>query len=187
MTRILRQVFLEKVTQFNPQDDIATNSKPEVETDGHKLKTFIKELSSQTNFKWFAVMNIIQVFHCHFNSNFFPLFLENLLGDAISPGLGPFLIGISFVAPHINNLYFLSLCRKYGVYSVIRLLFCVKLMLSVIMFLAGPNYIWLLCGFIASHSCPHRLHSTPWVPGGTLRYGIRNLGRYTRTGGLDDR
>ena len=26
---------------------------------------------------------VLQVFHCHFNSNFFPLFLDNLLGDAV--------------------------------------------------------------------------------------------------------
>ncbi len=25
----------------------------------------------------------LQVFHCHFNSNFFPLFLESLLGDDV--------------------------------------------------------------------------------------------------------
>ena len=57
--------------------------------------------------------------------------------------------GVSFVAPHINNLYFLSLCRRYGVYSVIRLLFFIKLALSVIMMMAGPNHTWLLCFFIA--------------------------------------
>lgn len=60
-----------------------------------------------------------------------------------------YVAGISFVAPHINNLYFLSLCRTYGVYSVIRILFGVKLVLSVVMFAAGPNHIWLLCLFIA--------------------------------------
>lgn len=57
--------------------------------------------------------------------------------------------GVSFVAPHINNLYFLSLCRRYGVYSVIRLLFVIKLALSIIMMMAGPNHTWLLCFFIA--------------------------------------
>jgi len=35
----------------------------------------------------------LQVFHCHFNSNFFPLFLDALVGDAIAPGIGPMLIG----------------------------------------------------------------------------------------------
>ncbi|CAC5418807.1 Transmembrane protein 180 [Mytilus coruscus] len=89
---------------------------------------FVKQLMKHKNFKYFSVMNLIQVFHCHFNSNFFPLFLENLLGG-YSTGLGAFLIGISFLAPHINNLYFLSLCRRFGVYNVINLLFFVKLLI----------------------------------------------------------
>lgn len=150
MTRVLKQVFQKNSEQLDYHEE-PLSLRVEDESDKHKLKTFIKELMTQSNFKWFAVMNLIQVFHCHFNSNFFPLFLENLLGNAISPGMGPLLIGISFVAPHINNLYFLSLCRKYGVYAVIRILFCVKLALSIVMFLAGPNYLWLLCFFIASN------------------------------------
>nr|KAG5687659.1 hypothetical protein BaRGS_027551 [Batillaria attramentaria] len=95
----------------------------------------------------FLVWN--SVFHCHFNSNFFPLFLENLLGDAISPTLASLLLGISFVAPHVNNLYFLSLCRRWGVYSVIRVLFVVKLLLAVVMLMMGPGHTILLCVFIA--------------------------------------
>lgn len=35
----------------------------------------------------------LQVFHCHFNSNFFPLFLEHLLSDHISLSMGSFLLG----------------------------------------------------------------------------------------------
>lgn len=152
MTTLLRQIFMDQSeTLKQKSEDMNSNSLDLEESDQKKLKNFVCQLSSQTNFIWFAVMNLIQVFHCHFNSNFFPLFLENLLGDAISPGFGSFLLGISFVAPHINNLYFLTLCRRYGVYSVIRLLFTVKLVLSVVMFLAGPNHIWLLCLFIASN------------------------------------
>ncbi|XP_045190123.2 transmembrane protein 180-like [Mercenaria mercenaria] len=150
MTRVLKQVFQKNMEKMDEVKNSLSLSN-EGESDKHKLKSFVGELMTQTNFKWFAVMNLVQVFHCHFNSNFFPLFLENLLGNAISPGMGPFLIGISFVAPHFNNLYFLSLCRKYGVYAVIRILFCVKLALSIVMFLAGPNYLWLLCFFIASN------------------------------------
>lgn len=150
ITSLLKQIFRDQSeTVIQKTENIPSDSLEE--SDKTKLKNYICQLSSQTNFIWFAVMNLIQVFHCHFNSNFFPLFLENLLGDAISPGFGSFLLGISFVAPHINNLYFLTLCRKYGVYAVIRLLFAVKLVLSVVMVLAGPNHIWLLCLFIASN------------------------------------
>lgn len=96
-------------------------------------------------------MNLIQVFHCHFNSNFFPLFLEHLLSDKISVSTGSFLLGISYIAPHLNNLYFLSLCRRWGVYAVVRGLFFLKLALSVVMLLAGPDQVYLLCIFIASN------------------------------------
>ncbi|XP_076467404.1 transmembrane protein 180-like isoform X2 [Babylonia areolata] len=112
---------------------------------------YLQQLKSHKNFLWFAAMNIVQVFHCHFNSNFFPLFLENLLGNAVSPTLASALLGISFVAPHINNLYFLTLCRRWGVYSVIRTLFMVKLCMAAMMFMLGPSSTLLLCVFIASN------------------------------------
>lgn len=116
-----------------------------------ELKIFLKQLLTHSNFMWFAAMNLVQVFHCHFNSNFFPLFLDKLLGDSISPQTGSLLLGVSFVAPHINNLYFLALCRRFGVYSVIKWLFYVKLGLSLIMLACGPNWSILLCFYIASN------------------------------------
>lgn len=61
------------------------------------------------------------------------------------------LTGISYVAPHLNNLYFLTLCQRYGVYQVIRWLFMLKLGLSVVMLLAGADHIYLLCIFIARY------------------------------------
>lgn len=112
---------------------------------------YLQQLSKQKNFMWFVSMNLIQVFHCHFNSNFFPLFLEHLLSDHISASAGSVLLGISYIAPHLNNLYFLTLCQRYGVYHVIRWLFMVKLGLSVAMLLAGADHIYLLCVFIASN------------------------------------
>ncbi|XP_044293431.1 transmembrane protein 180 isoform X1 [Varanus komodoensis] len=115
------------------------------------LADYLKQLSRHRNFLWFVSMNLIQVFHCHFNSNFFPLFLEHLLSDHISLSVGSFLLGVSYVAPHLNNLYFLSLCQRWGVYAVVRGLFFLKLLLSVIMLLAGPDWVCLLCFFIASN------------------------------------
>ncbi|KAL3863568.1 hypothetical protein ACJMK2_005319 [Sinanodonta woodiana] len=154
---LLKKTFKEQMHKdpILPQKDDSKTSASVGEDEGSlskgTLMVFAKQLLSQRNFVWFSAMNLVQVFHCHFNSNFFPLFLERLLGDSISPGFGSFLIGISFVAPHINNLYFLMLCRKYGVYTVIRLLFAIKMGLSLFMFLMGPNHIWLLCLFIASN------------------------------------
>uniref|UniRef100_A0A673WLA0 Major facilitator superfamily domain containing 13A n=1 Tax=Salmo trutta TaxID=8032 RepID=A0A673WLA0_SALTR len=115
------------------------------------LGEYLRQLSKHRNFMWFASMNLVQVFHCHFNNNFFPLFLEHLLSDSISASTGSILLGISYIAPHLNNLYFLTLCQRYGVYAVIRWLFLVKLALSVAMLLAGADQVYLLCIFIASN------------------------------------
>lgn len=65
--------------------------------------------------------------------------------------------GISYIAPHLNNLYFLTLCQRYGVYQVIRWLFMLKLGLSVAMLLAGADHIYLLCIFIARYGRAHTL------------------------------
>ncbi|EDL94347.1 rCG57681 [Rattus norvegicus] len=115
------------------------------------LGQYLRQLAHHQNFLWFVGMDLVQVFHCHFNSNFFPLFLEHLLSDHISLSTGSFLLGISYVAPHLNNLYFLPLCRRWGVYAVVRGLLLLKLSLSLLMLLAGPDHPGLLCFFIASN------------------------------------
>ncbi|XP_006880043.1 PREDICTED: transmembrane protein 180 [Elephantulus edwardii] len=121
------------------------------EAGGITLGQYLRQLARHRNFLWFVGMDLVQVFHCHFNSNFFPLFLEHLLSDHISLSTGSFLLGISYVAPHLNNLYFLPLCRRWGVYAVVRGLFLLKLGLSLLMLLAGPDCPSLLCFFIASN------------------------------------
>uniref|UniRef100_A0A8C9F0N2 Major facilitator superfamily domain containing 13A n=1 Tax=Pavo cristatus TaxID=9049 RepID=A0A8C9F0N2_PAVCR len=133
----LKELYIEKLSV--PQEKRIT------------LAEYLQQLSRHRNFLWFVCMNLIQVFHCHFNSNFFPLFLEHLLSDQISVSTGSFLLGVSYIAPHLNNLYFLSLCRRWGVYAVVRGLFFLKLALSVVMLLAGPDQVYLLCIFIASN------------------------------------
>lgn len=68
--------------------------------------------------------------------------------------LHPFSPGVSYVAPHLNNLYFLPLCQRWGVYTVVRGLFLLKLGLSLLMLLAGPDHPGLLCLFIARYALP---------------------------------
>lgn len=112
---------------------------------------YMRQLARNKNFRWFLAMNVLQVFHCHFNSNFFPLFMDTLVGESVPNSVCTMLIGMSFVAPHINNIYFLHLCEKIGVYSVVTILFWVKLALAVFMLLLGPNHVWAVCIFIASN------------------------------------
>ncbi|ELU13839.1 hypothetical protein CAPTEDRAFT_107356 [Capitella teleta] len=152
-TRQLRKIYL----KYSKDEDAVSlahrlqASSVDDSKDKASLRQFVSELAGQQNFLWFAAMNLVQVFHCHFNSNFFPLFLENLLGDSIPQYLCSVLLGISFIAPHLNNLYFLTLCRKWGTYYVIRGLFLVKLGLSLFMMAMGPTHVWLLALYIASN------------------------------------
>jgi len=112
---------------------------------------YFNELKTNHNFKCFFPVNLLQVFHCHFNSNFFPLFLQVLLSQQLSSGIGPLLIGLSFLLPHLNNVYFLKLCNIHGVYKVINILFSLKLIFALIMMMSGPNNLVFLCIFIASN------------------------------------
>ncbi|XP_037595488.1 transmembrane protein 180 [Cebus imitator] len=63
------------------------------EVDGITLGQYLRQLAHHRNFLWFVSMDLVQVFHCHFNSNFFPLFLEHLLSDHISLSTGSILLG----------------------------------------------------------------------------------------------
>ncbi|KAH9523936.1 Transmembrane protein 180 [Bulinus truncatus] len=148
MVKVLKRAYLKY-----SKDSYSNLEKPDEQSNDEQASVFKfgRQLLSHKNFLWFAFLNLVQVFHCHFNSNFFPLFLDTLLGEAVSPAFASGLLSISFIAPHINNLYFLSLCKKYGVYSMIRFLFFIKLGLSILMFLVGAEYIWILCIFIASN------------------------------------
>ena len=114
-------------------------------------KKYTQQVFRHRNFLTFAAMNIIQVFHCHFNSNFFPLFIHHLLGHTLSPAAGAVLIGLSFLVPHLNNLYFLQLCKRYGTYFVIKCLFIVKFVLAFLMWNLGISYWLVLCLFVISN------------------------------------
>lgn len=115
------------------------------------VKKYIRQVFQHRNFLIFSFINLIQVFHCHFNSNFFPLVLNQLLGQSLAPQSGAVLLGLSFLIPHLNNLYFLQLCRKYGSFCIIQVLFLVKLFLGAIMWKIGSSYWYILCLFVASN------------------------------------
>lgn len=133
---------------FKGQQDATT-----VHRDGDlsSARLFLKQLLTHRNFFLFTAVNLVQVFHCHFNSNFFPAFLKALLGDSLTTKQASLLLGVSFVAPHVNNMLFLQLCKRWGLHAVIRLLLYVKLSLAAVMWLAGPQQVWLLCLFVASN------------------------------------
>ncbi|VDO04109.1 unnamed protein product [Rodentolepis nana] len=59
--------------------------------------------------------------------------------------------GISFVLPHINNIFLLKASETYGTYVVIRGLFYAKVVLGVILLFSDPSNIVILSLFLASN------------------------------------
>ncbi len=91
--------------------------------------------------------------------------------------------GISYIAPHLNNLYFLTLCQRLGVYQVVRGLFLLKLGLSVVMLLAGADHVYLLCIFVARwemNLLPFCFQTTGVLL--LMWYGILNVIRFCLNG-----
>ncbi|CAF1112015.1 unnamed protein product [Rotaria sp. Silwood1] len=112
------------------------------------LWQFIYNIHKHKNYIIFSLVNLIQVFHCHFNSNSIPLILNIFIP---SSSFGSILLGISFLIPHLSNIYFVYLCKLQGTYYVIRNLFYIKLFFSLYLFIQGNNSIMLICLFIISN------------------------------------
>lgn len=117
-----------------------------------KVTVYIAQLWRRSNFRIYAAVNLIQTLHCHFNSNFFPLFLGVLFhenSDKSSPDSDSdqqsaviptsWLLVISFILPHMLNLYNLKLVERFGAYQVITIMFMFKVLAGVILFFATVN------------------------------------------------
>ena len=64
-----------------------------------------------------------QVFHCHFNSNFFPLFLEALLGNSVSQTFSSFLLGkLEFSVVFLKQQFFLWIYLFIFIYLFLKAL-----------------------------------------------------------------
>jgi hypothetical protein len=75
---------------------------------------YFRQMCANTNLMWFTLLSLVQTFHCHFNSNFFPLILGVLLQDHLTPLWQSALLGLSFLLPHVNNVYFSTLVARVG-------------------------------------------------------------------------
>lgn len=121
-----------------------------------KITGYIHQLWRRSNFRIYAAVNLIQTLHCHFNSNFFPLFLGVLFHESVkgkdvgdldaedgssSSSVIPtsWLLVISFILPHVLNLYNLKLVERFGAYQVITIMFMFKVLAGVILFFCTVN------------------------------------------------
>jgi len=117
---------------------IHQNSKVNVLERSRRITGYIHQLWRRGNFRIYAAVNLIQTLHCHFNSNYFPLFLGVLFHDEqMVPA--SWLLVISFILPHVINLYNLKLVERHGSYQVITMMFMLKILAGVVLFFATVN------------------------------------------------
>jgi hypothetical protein len=115
------------------------------------LVNYIKLLPRHKNLFYFSILNLIQVFSCHFNSNFFPLFIDIFFNGNSKSLIGSGLLGFSFLIPHLLNMYLIRFCDKYGTYEVIKNLFIVKLLFALLMLAIGSSYYEVISIFLLSN------------------------------------
>uniref|UniRef100_F6R4U1 Transmembrane protein 180 n=1 Tax=Xenopus tropicalis TaxID=8364 RepID=F6R4U1_XENTR len=114
--------------------------------------TLTKQILTQKNFILFVSMNFFQVFHGTFCSNFMIIFADNLIPkDALPSYVRSIMYGAGFICPQLlvlTNHYLLS---KIGYYKVILYIFYIEGIMSVLMFLIGPQHYYILAIFLTAN------------------------------------
>ena len=112
------------------------------------IKEFFNQLLRVRNFWVYTIVNLIQVFNCHFNSNFISICMEQLLivgQHTISPRqLSAFVLTSSSLFPHLLVILLTPVQKKYGLYLVIQYLFYFKLFFALAIFIFGSAHHWYL-------------------------------------------
>ena len=112
------------------------------------LRTLWQQLQRLPNFWVFTSINLIQVFNCHFNSNFLSLSMERLLGldysTLSSRQLSALLITASALFPHALVIFFTPFQKTHGLYRLLTGLFIFKLVVAFGVFVFGSFRSWLL-------------------------------------------
>ena len=77
--------------------------------DDISLKTFANQLLRQTNFWLFVAFNLIQVFNCHFNSNFLSIFMEHFLVPSQTSQITlSTILSLAAILPHVLVIFLAS-------------------------------------------------------------------------------
>ncbi|KAH3743847.1 transmembrane protein 180-like [Pelomyxa schiedti] len=109
------------------------------------LRTFLVHISSQWNLILWMGVSTIQVFNCHFNSNFFSIFIKYFMGNDYVL-FQSVCIFLSSICPHFVVMALSPLVATYGVYPVIKGLIICKITLAVLAL--SLEIAWLSWTFI---------------------------------------
>lgn len=144
----LSTYLLKSNISYEKNDDMIQRKTKKIQWN---LVNYIKLLPRHKNLFYFSILNLIQVFSCHFNSNFFPLFIDIFFNGNSKSLVGSCLLGFSFLIPHLLNMYLIRFCDKYGTYEVIKVLFIVKLLFALVMIAIGGTYYEIISIFLLSN------------------------------------
>jgi hypothetical protein len=101
---------------------------------------FARQLVHHSNFWLFVSVNFLQIFHMTFNSNFFPLFLEQFFHTELSSWTKSWIVSGSIVLAPMLSFTMGPWVARFGYYKLIRSSFVAKLLLSLLVFLAARVY-----------------------------------------------
>ncbi len=99
------------------------------------------QLLAARNFAVYSCVSFLQVFDCTLEKNFFPIFLELLVGSHASLELRGAIVAASFLAPHLCTIAATPIVERLGVCAVFHGIFKLRLALLAMAVLAG-GYSW---------------------------------------------
>eukprot|EP00937_MAST-01D_sp_MAST-1D-sp2_P003846 g3846.t1 len=80
---------------------------------------FARQLWRHKNLKVFLCMFALQQFDCAFGKNFFPIFLEKLVGDSLPASVRSLTLSASFILPWVSTIWLTSFVRQRGLHAAI--------------------------------------------------------------------
>ena len=127
--------------QPNDKKSDINNLLSDLESTTISISTFLKQILSHTNFWLFVGVNLVQVFNCHFNSNFLTIFLEGFIGKNAPILVQSSILALACILPHVFVVLLEPIIKSYGLYAVLMALFVLKLCFagSFWMFLDGEG------------------------------------------------
>lgn len=105
----------------------AASSLPVDESARLSLGGFWRDLRRHGDFWVFAGITVVQVFNCHFNSNFMAVSLDRFFAPSSSVMSASFLLSAAAVLPHVLVVALAPVLRVVGVRLLLRALVVVKI------------------------------------------------------------
>lgn len=99
---------------------------------------FVRDVRGQRNFWLFVGVNLLQVFNCHYNSNFLTSSVTRFIGE-LSRSSVSMLLAAAAVGPHVVVVMLAPMLRQVGVAALLEALFVVKVVVGVLGALLAPN------------------------------------------------